>query len=235
MKFIGPVNFLPWLTCLSLAATGSGFHEAVAASDTELTDFDRQVPFALAIRGGVSLGSYESGFNWALLQYMKKSQAGRRAGTQSYIELKATSGASAGSINALISTISWCIDENKTQASKLFTNSVSDNLLFDTWLDMGFEELLPKEIDSLEHYRTDDGVLTRNAFRKSIARIRRLLRTDSFRPDCEVPLGILVTRVDPVEKEIAGVRVYNQRFMIPLRFRVDRSGYATFVSCLPHA
>jgi len=232
MNLVGPVSFFPWLTCLCLVATGSGFREAVAASDTELTDLDRQVPFALAIRGGVSLGSYESGFNWALLQYMNKSQADRRAGTESYIELKATSGASAGSINALISTISWCIDEDKTQANRLFTNSVSDNLLFDTWLDMGFEELLPKEIDSPEHYRDDDGVLTRNAFRESIAKIERLLRTDSFRPDCEVPLGILVTRVDPVEKEIAGVRVYNQRFMIPLRFRVDRSGYAKFVSCL---
>jgi predicted acylesterase/phospholipase RssA len=232
MKFMVPAYLILWLAGLCLVATGAGLREAVAAPDTELTDFDRQVPFALAIRGGVSLGSYESGFNWALLQHIKKHRAENKARNGSYIELKATSGASAGSINALISTISWCIDDNKTQASKLFPDSVSDNLLRDTWLDIGFEELLPKKIDSLQHYRADDGVLTRNAFQKTIARIEHLLGTNSFRPGCEVQLGILVTRVNPVGKDIAGVRVYNQRFMIPLRFRVDQSGYATFVSCL---
>ena len=63
MKLIGPVRLLLWLTGLCLVATGSGFREALAASDTELNDLDRQIPFALAVRGGVSLGAYESGFN----------------------------------------------------------------------------------------------------------------------------------------------------------------------------
>ena len=183
MKNTGRGYLLLCLAGLSLVVTGAGLREALATSDTELTDLDRQVPFALAIRGGVSLGSYESGFNWALLQYMKKHRAGSKALSESYIELKATSGASAGSINALISTISWCIDESNERASELFPDSVSDNLLRDTWLDMGFEELLPKEIDSPLHYRADDGVLTRNAFQKSIARIEHLLGTSSFRRD----------------------------------------------------
>jgi len=232
MKHARPIYVLLWLTGLCLAATGSGIREAAAESDTKLTDLDRQVPFALAIRGGVSLGAYESGFNWALLQYMKKHRAESKTRTESYIDLKATSGASAGSINALISTISWCVDEDKTRASNLFPDRVNDNLLLDTWLDLGFEELLPKEINSLDHYRADDGVLTRNAFQKAIARIEYLLGTNIFRPGCEVQLGILVTRVDAVQKNIAGVRVHNQRFMIPLRFRVDHSGYPEFVSCL---
>ena len=232
MKLIRPIYILFLLTGLSLVATGSGLREAAAESEPELTDLDRQIPFALAIRGGVSLGAYESGFNWALLQYMKKHRAESKTRTESYIDLKATSGASAGSINALISTISWCVDEDKTRASNLFPDRVDDNLLLDTWLGLGFEELLPKEIESPDHYRADDGVMTRNAFQKTITRIEYLLGTNIFRPGCEVQLGILVTRVDAVEKNIAGVRVHNQRFMIPLRFRVDRSGYATFLSCL---
>jgi predicted acylesterase/phospholipase RssA len=227
-----PAYLILWLAGLCLVATGPGLREAVAAPDTELTDLDRQVPFALAIRGGVSLGSYESGFNWALLKYMKRHWAENRGRNGNYIELKAASGASAGSINALISTISWCVDDSKTRARELFPDSVSDNLLRDTWLDIGFEELLPQKVNSLEYYRADDGVLTRNAFLKTITRIERLLDSNAFRPGCEVPLGVLVTRVDPVGKDIAGVRVYNQRFIIPLRFRVDRSGYAKFVSCL---
>ena len=132
MKFMVPTYLILWLVGLCLVATGVGLRDAVAAPDIELTDLDRQVSFALAIRGGVSLGSYESGFNWALLKYMKKHWAENRTGNVSYIELKATSGASAGSINALISTMSWCIDNNKTRARKLFPDSVSDNLLRDT-------------------------------------------------------------------------------------------------------
>lgn len=67
MKLIRPVHLLLWLISLCLMATGSGIRAAVAAPDTELTDLDRQIPFALAVRGGVSLGAYESGFNWACL------------------------------------------------------------------------------------------------------------------------------------------------------------------------
>jgi len=232
MIIIGPIRLLLGFICLCLIIPGIGIREAVAASDTELTDVDRQIPFALAVRGGVSLGSYEAGFNWALLQYLKTLRIDRRDGNQSYIELRATSGASAGSINALLSTISWCVDDNNVQAANLFPDSVNNNILFDTWLDMGFEELLPKEVDSLEHYRADDGVLTRNAFQKTIARMKRLLGTDAFRPGCEVQFGVLVTRVDAAEKDIAGVRVHNQRFVIPLTLRVNGLGYARFVSCL---
>jgi hypothetical protein len=232
MKFKGSVVLLSWTIALGIAAIGTGLREAHASADTELTELDRQVPFALSIRGGVSLGSYESGFNWALLQYLKKHRAEHKAPDEGYITLEAASGASAGSINALISTISWCINEKSPRASELFPDNVSDNLIRDTWLDMGFEELLPKEVNSPEHYRADDGVLTRNAFRKSIGRIEHLLGTSIFRPGCEVRLGVLVTRVDPVAKDIAGVRVFNQRFVIPLLFRVSRSGYGAFLSCL---
>ena len=232
MNIFSPIRLLLGFISLCLIIPGIGIREATAASDTQLTEVDRQIPFALAIRGGVSLGSYEAGFNWALLQYFKTLRIDRRDSDQSYIELRATSGASAGSINALLSTISWCVDDNKIKAGDLFPDSINNNLHFDTWLDMGFEELLPKEVDSLEHYRADDGVLTRNAFQKTIARMKRLLGTDVFRPGCEVQFGVLVTRVDAAEKDIAGVRVHNQRFVIPLTLRVNPLGYARFVSCL---
>jgi len=201
-----------------------------AALAAELSDADRQIPFALAVRGGVSLGSYEAGFEWALLEYLKSARAGNRTADRGYVDLVATSGASAGSINALMSTLSWCIDPAKSRDR--FPDSVSDNVLFDTWLGIGFEELLPEKVDSTEYYRSDDGVLTRNAFRDTVARLRHILSTDSFIPGCEVRFGVLVTRVDPAEKEFAGIRVHNQRFVIPLRLHVGPWGYARFVGCL---
>jgi len=204
---------------------------AIAVPSTQFTEYDRQIPFALAIRGGVSLGSYESGFNWAVLQYLKRHWAEGTSNNGNYIDLKATAGASAGSINALISTLSWCIDNQNTKASELFSNTVNNNLLRSTWLRIGFEELLPKEIASPQYYRADDGLLTRNAFKETINEIKHLLANTIFRPECEVDLGILVTRVEPVKKNIAGVLVHNQRFMIPLRFRVDPAGNARFLTC----
>jgi len=232
MKPTATVRPCVGLICCCLAFYGAGIPAALAAPDEGPTEFDRQVPFALAIRGGVSLGSYEAGFNWALLQYMKTMRVDSRTDDQSYVELRATSGASAGSINALLTTIAWCVDDSRARERDLLPDDASNNVLFDTWLDMGFEELLPEEVASLEHYRADDGVLTRNAFRKTIARMERLLAEDVFRPECEVQFGVLVTRVDAAEKDIAGVRVSNQRFVIPLTMRVDRSGRATFLSCL---
>lgn len=232
MGLIGFPRSRVFATGLSIAFLLSCAVGAVAAPETEDREADRQVPFALAVRGGVSLGAYEAGFNWALLRYMKTRRVDKREPGQSYIDLRATSGASAGSINALISTISWCIDDERAQSSDLFVDAVSNNIFFDTWADMGFEELLPKEVDSLERYRADDGVLTRNAFQKSISRMEHLLATDNFRPGCEVRFGIMVTRVDPAITNVAGVEVHNQRFVIPLTLRVDDSGHARFLSCL---
>jgi len=111
MKLIGSVCLRPCFAVLCLAIAFPGCNAAIAASDTAPRELDRQIPFALAIRGGVSLGSYEAGFNWALLQYMKTLRIDNRTSADSYIELMATSGASAGSINALISTLSWCIQD----------------------------------------------------------------------------------------------------------------------------
>ncbi|MDJ0833301.1 MAG: hypothetical protein QNJ69_07230, partial [Gammaproteobacteria bacterium] len=50
--------------------------------------------YYLAIKGGVSLGSYESGINYILLKYIQEQEANGS-------KLVSFSGASAGSINSL--------------------------------------------------------------------------------------------------------------------------------------
>ena len=95
MKLIGSVRLRPCFIALYMAIAFPSWSAAVAASDSTPGELDRQIPFALAVRGGVSLGSYEAGFNWALLQYMKNLRIDNRTGADSYIELKATSGAAA--------------------------------------------------------------------------------------------------------------------------------------------
>jgi len=221
------------LTCgLLMAAAQPSDLVAQEAAGPGSDESSQEVPFVLAIRGGVSLGAYESGLNWALLHYMKQRSRPGQGGDRGYIGLEATSGASAGSINAVLSSISWCIDDTRIASGSEYANALDDNVLRATWLGIGFEELLPRQTHSLADYRPDDGVLTRNAFGQTIERMERTLSSGDFRPGCEVPVAITVTRVKPVERVIAGVAVQNQRFVIPLTFRADATGRVRILSCV---
>ena len=52
--------------------------------------------FALTISGGVSLGAYEGGLTWTLVNYLRASGE---------LNLSGVTGASAGSINALLPSL----------------------------------------------------------------------------------------------------------------------------------
>jgi len=190
-----------------------------------------EIPFSLAVRGGVSLGSYEAGINWAIIRYMKALRRNSLARNIPYAELRSVSGASAGSINSLISAITWCGDDTRPQGLTIGNNTLTANLFHNSWMGVGFDQLLPEPVDSTKLYRPDDGVLSRNAFNPAINGTKQMLAEGVFRPNCRVPIGILVTRVEPVTMVVAGVEVHNQRFMVPLEFFTDDNGKAGFTMC----
>ncbi|TLU61822.1 patatin-like phospholipase family protein [Thalassotalea litorea] len=70
--------------------------------------------YFVAIKGGVSLGSYESGLNWYLVEYIQ---------SQPSETLVAFSGASAGSINSMLSAIKICSNLNEDLHSNLLRSS----------------------------------------------------------------------------------------------------------------
>ena len=192
---------------------------------------DNFIPFSIAISGGISLGSYESGLNWALLKYIKIRRNEITALEPGKLppQLMSSVGASAGSINALISAIDWCVDDelisqyNSTPAVPIkytYNNTVDDNLFRAVWLNVGIDQILPADKNV---YRQGDGVFTRAAFDNQINQIKDILRSDIFRSNCTIPFGLTVTRVDPLEMSIAGVEIENQRFMIPVRLQSDNS------------
>jgi len=63
------------------------------------------IDLSMVISGGVSLGAYEAGYNWAMVKML--SNARERNKTLD-IKLRSVTGASAGSINALLSAMYWC-------------------------------------------------------------------------------------------------------------------------------
>jgi len=90
---------------------------------------DDTINFSMVISGGVSLGAYEAGYNWTTIKVLSTI---RDKNQNLKPNLSSVAGASAGSINALISTIYWCQKE-----SIPLKNSIDDNLFYDTWVNLG--------------------------------------------------------------------------------------------------
>lgn len=214
------------LFCICIAFSCS----VVAANEKQASikrGANKSVPFSLAISGGISLGSYEAGLNWALIKYLKtrREEINRNEPNRLPPELMSSVGASAGSINALISAINWCVDDTKLEkhnqsesenTPNAYRDSIEHNLFRSLWLNVGIDEMLPAD---KKLYGPGDGILTRTAFDDVIKQIIKILESDIFRTGCNLPIGMTVTSVDPVKMSIAGVEVENQRFMIPVNLR----------------
>jgi len=158
----------------------------------------------MVISGGVSLGAYESGYNWAMIKMLSKI---RKDGTFAEPELRSVAGASAGSINALMTAMYWC--QKDTIPLK---NSVEDNLFYETWVNLGIEDLAIRGEDP----SNKSTLFSRKGLEKKAKYILEQMNKPIFRKGCEVPLGVSVTKVTPIVEEIAGIKIKNQHFSIPL-------------------
>ena len=75
--------------------------------------------YALTLSGGVSLGSYEAGLNWALVRVFRAEM--REMLLRRRPRLVGITGASAGSINALLAAALSCeTEESAARASAQF-------------------------------------------------------------------------------------------------------------------
>ena len=179
--------------------------------------------FALTISGGVSLGSYEAGLNWAVVRFLRLRERefnDPRAFLPSRRpSLIAVTGASAGSINALLAAVLWCEADDSTRNA-----SVDRNMLRDAWLGISLDGLLP---ENPAEYGPDDGVLASSALGPLIADVRREVFDPGslrLRPGCTLPIGITLTRARPQQREAAGLRASSQRAVLPMLFEVDGGG-----------
>ncbi len=79
-----------------------------AAPTVESPDERLDEPYALTISGGVSLGSYEAGLNWTLVRAFRAQAEMSALLDRRRPHLVAVTGASAGSINALLVAALYC-------------------------------------------------------------------------------------------------------------------------------
>jgi len=164
----------------------------------------KEIKASMVISGGVSLGAYEAGYNWAIIKLInmlnKKSKLVKP-------KLESVAGASAGSINALISAVYWCQDKENDY------NSVDNNLFYDTWTSIDIQDLTIHGTD-----KTNNSTLfTRHPLIDKANNILRHMQKSIYKKSCQIPLGIAVTKVHPIEEDFQGITMKNQSFVIPLK------------------
>jgi hypothetical protein len=175
---------------------------------------------ALTVSGGISLGSYEAGYNWGLLRHVKARASEKWVpGAPPALEIIGVAGASAGAINTLLTAMSYCqtdaADKEETPAQNLFTEA---------WLPIGFPALLPPPGEP-GVYGQEDALLSRKEFsvieQKLAAKLRETAR---YKQDCRLPIGVTVTRREPEQLSGGGIEAPVDRFSVALEARSTAAG-----------
>jgi hypothetical protein len=208
----------------------------------------KPLPFTLTISGGISLGSYEAGVNWALIDYMRKIRDDRTY-TGRKPDLTAVTGASAGAINALLSALIWSVDGDQDAVLQREglqgSSAVNSNIIRNAWVNVGIDELIPLNegfycnptgtcrngiTDASPGAQLVDELFTRHAFEKSVALMKKLLDLNVFVKNRTIDIALLATRETPVSIETCSITVKNQRYVFLLSFVTDSNGRGHFES-----
>jgi len=178
--------------------------------------------FSLVISGGISLGAYEAGYNWALLKYMTYL---KHYSTDTDISMKSIAGASAGAINTVMSALACC----RSKESLDIDNIIDNNLFYEMWTKVDFEDLL---IDKKGVQDPDNktSLFSRKKIETQAQKIVEELHRPLYDASCRIPFGFAVTRVKPKKVTINGISIDNKLFHIPLSFSVDKNGEGKVVS-----
>lgn len=159
---------------------------------------ERPAAVSLTVSGGVSLGAYEAGF----LSYFAARQHRDPA------RLRLLTGASAGSLNALIELLAACSTDAPAQPT--------DSLFWSTWIPVGLESLAERPAAPL-------GALSRRALARGAEGIEAAWAR-GLDPACDVVLGVSVTRVEPRAVRSAGGSLVLPRMEEKFAVRIQGRG-----------
>ena len=217
----------PWLVAaaMMIAAASPSTSAAQAASDSSGSPSPTRATrgrtspssgaVALTLEGGGSLGSYEAGLSWAIVEAFRQRRAMDGTGTKGpaavprsvtrlpRLDMIASAGASAGSINALLASVAWCSDAPPQPAES--------SAFWKAWISTGLSELRP---EPRSPGWAERAVFSRVHFRDFVLpEIHRAWSTGGSVPDCQVTFGATVTKFETDSVEVANaLYARNQRF-----------------------
>lgn len=207
--------------CMSFIALATTATTASAQAKLEYngarTDPRRVEPVLLSISGGISLGAYQAGMNWALLQIYRTATANPNFAARfkiPQVELGSIAGASAGNINTLL----WAIE-----ACRKPTPQPPDSSLFwKVWTSVGLTQLMPR---GLRADSSERAIFDRSFFRDSLfPRLDEAMRSPDLQSNCELRLGVTLTRLRPDTLAIGDLPVLTQRFATAVTAKVIAGG-----------
>lgn len=154
---------------------------------------------SLTVSGGVSLGAYEAGFLAYAIAALRRSEAQ---------DLRILTGASAGSLNAMLAVLASCGSAEPT--------APSDTLFWKVWTPVGFEQLYTDRATPL-------GAFSREWLLGAAAQVEAAWRR-GIDASCDVVLGVSTTRVEPRILRTAGGRLELPRMEEKFAIRVQGRG-----------
>jgi len=179
----------------------------------ELTEEKKSIDLSMVISGGVSLGAYEAGYNWAMIKMLSNIRDHSKIANP---KLRSVTGASAGSINALLTGIYWC-----QKAEIKDTNDIDNNLFYNTWVDLGLNDLIITD----PYSKNQSTLFKRDKLKIKSEAILEKLKKPIFIKGCEIPLGFSVTKAKPMTTEFqdSGIKIKNQHFSIPFTLKEENN------------
>ena len=193
--------------------------------NAEFIEERKPIDLSMVISGGVSLGAYEAGYNWAMVKMLTNIRNNSRRVEP---KLRSVTGASAGSINALITAMYWCQDPSIED-----TNSIENNLFYNTWVDLGLNDLIITDPNS----DNKSTLFSRDKLKIKSQAILDQLKKPIYTKGCEVPLGFSVTKARPITTEFqhSGIKIKNQHFSIPFTLKEQNKQLIIFNKTLPQS
>ncbi len=171
----------------------------------------KSINFSMVISGGISLGAYESGYNWAIINLLKKIKYHSKVNPN----LNSSAGASAGAINTLLSAIYWCLEKD-------YKNRVDDNLFFNTWTEIDIKDLLIKGYNP----QNNSTLFSRDILDKKANNILNFMQKNIFKKECSIPIGFMLTKATPITEKFDGIKMKIQSFEVALKlYEKDKKLY----------
>ena len=182
-------------------------------------------PIALSISGGISLGNYQAGVNYGLLELFRRAGLEKPFRDATHIpryRLATVTGASAGNINTVLWMLEAC---TKTSSDGVTYNrqEPESSLFWQFWEASGWNQLfVPKS--------KEPGLLSRDGLLRDISRKIKERMKDTLRlaKNCRVPAGITLTRLRPQQISVEGIPIETQRQATIFEITVNENGQAFF-------
>lgn len=176
-------------------------------------------PLGLSLSGGISLGSYQAGVNFGLLELYR--HAARNDSFQAHTgipryRLRSVTGASAGNINTLLWAIEACTNVGG-DGGRYQSPRPEESLFWEVWGTIGWTRIFNDTSAEL-------AVFDRAGLIEKLAKpiLARRMRDVRLVEGCTVPAGITLTRVLPDTLQLQSLDIETQRIVTPFRVTVDR-------------